>query len=126
MPICCFNRIKRYALGAPVVGSTNVVYALDACLPCLVRSDVFMLVSPVSTDSTLPPLIQLKTGQVLPVVFSSTAGEPEASAITGTAAYLATILTVNGVTTLNILNAMNNPATAAASASSSSSQDTGA
>lgn len=120
MAICCFNRIKRYALGAPVVGSTNVVYSIDACLPCLVKSDVFILVSPVSTDSTLPPLIQLKTGQVLPVVYSSTSGEPQAVALTGTAAYLATILTVNGVTTLNILNAMN-PASGATAAAGSGS-----
>lgn len=112
----CFNnntkRIKRYALGAPVVGSTNVVYSINACLKCLVRDDLFMLVSPVSTTSTLPPVVQLKNGQVLPVVYSSTTAAAQAVALTGTAAYLATIITVNGVCTLNILNAMN-PATTA-------------
>ena len=119
--MCCFNRMKRYALGAPVVGVDSVSYYLDACLPCLRRNDVFILIAPISTDSTLPPVVQLKTGQVLPVVYSSTSGEPQAVGLTGTAAYLATILTVKGVVTLNVLNANNPAATVASSPASSGS-----
>ena len=100
----------RYALGAPVVGTTNVIYSLRSTLCRLRQQDVFMLTVPATTTSTLPPAVQLCNGTVLPIVFSGTSAAAEASGLVGERVYLATIICVGGVATLNILNAAN-PAT---------------
>lgn len=103
----------EYALGAPVVGEANVIYALRSTLCRLRSQDVFLVRVPATTTSTLPPAVQLCNGTVLPVVFSSTGSAAEASGLIGERAYLATIICVGGVPTLNILNA-SNPAAAGA------------
>lgn len=97
----------RYALGAPVVGEANVIYSLRTTLCRLRSQDLFLITAPATTTSTLPPAIQLCNGTVIPVVFSSTGAAAEASGLIGERAYLATIICVGGVPTLNILNAMN-------------------
>ena len=103
---CKRNFFCRYALGAPVVGTTNVIYSLRSTLPRLLTQDIFILTVPVTTDSTLPPQVQLCDGTVLNVVFSSTADPAPAAALVGQRAYLGTVICLAGVPTLNILNAV--------------------
>ena len=88
---CRRNFFCRYALGAPVVGSTNVIYSMRTTLCRLMNQDLFIVTIPASTTSTLPPQVQLCNGTVLPIVFSS----------------------VDGAPTLNILNAVNAAAASA-------------
>lgn len=107
---CKRNFFCRYALGAPVVGTTNVIYSLRSTLCRLRQQDIFMLTVPATTTSTLPPAVQLCNGTVLPIVFSGSSAAAEASGLVGERVYLATIICVGGVATLNILNA-ENPAT---------------
>ena len=102
---CKRNFFCRYALGAPVVGETNVIYTLRSTLCKLLAQDLFLVTVPASTTSTLPPQVQLCDGTVLNVVFSSTADPADSSALIGQRVYLATVLCVAGVPTINILNA---------------------
>lgn len=111
---CKRNFFCRYALGAPVVGETNVIYALRSNLCRLRAQDLFLVTVPATTTSTLPPAVQLCNGTVLPVVFSSTGAAAQASGLIGERSYLATLICVAGVLTLNILNA-SNPAAAVSS-----------
>ncbi len=104
---CRRNFFCRYALGAPVVGSANVIYSMRTTLCRLMNQDLFIVTIPASTTSTLPPQVQLCNGTVLPIVFSSTEAAAQASGLLGQRAYLATIICVDGAPTLNILNAMN-------------------
>lgn len=103
---CKRNFFCRYALGAPVVGDTNVIYSLRTTLCKLMAQDVFILTVPVTTTSTLPPQVQLCDGTVLNVVYSSTADPASATALIGQRAYFATVLCIAGVPTVNILNAV--------------------
>ena len=105
--MCKRNFFCRYALGAPVVGDTNVIYSLRSTLAKLICQDLFLITVPVTTASTLPPQIQLCDGTVLNVVYSGTAGAADASALIGQRIYLATVLCIAGVPTVNILNAAN-------------------
>lgn len=105
--------LRKYALGAPIVGTEQVVYSLDKSLCELKESDLFILVVPATTDSTLPPVIQLCNGSLLPVVFSGTADAAEASGLIGNRAHLATIICIAGVATLNVFDAQNAAAAAA-------------
>lgn len=102
---CKRNFFCRYALGVPVVGETNVIYTLRSTLCKLLAQDLFMVTVPVTTTSTLPPQIQLCDGTVLNVVFSSTADAADSSALIGQRVYLATVLCVAGIPTINIINA---------------------
>lgn len=104
---CRRNFFCRYALGAPVVGSANVIYSLRTTLCRLMNQDLFILIVPASTTSTLPPQVQLCDGTILPISYSSTSSTAQASGLLGQYAYLATIVCVSGVPTLNILNALN-------------------
>lgn len=97
----------KYALGAPVVGQTNVIYSLNSTLCRLLAQDLFIVTIPTSTTSTLPPAIQLCNGTVLNVTYSLTSAAAQASGLVGGASYLARIVCVNGVPTMNILNATN-------------------
>lgn len=108
---CKRNFFCRYALGAPVVGTTNVIYSLRTTLPRLLTQDIFILTVPVTTDSTLPPQVQLCDGTVLNVVFSASADTASSAALVGQRAYLGTVICLSGVPTLNLLNAVN-PASA--------------
>lgn len=100
----------RYALEAPLVGTTNVIYSLRSTLCRLRQQDIFILTVQATTTSTLPPAVKLCNGTVIPIVFSGTSAAAEASGLVGERVYLATIICVGGVATLNILNAAN-PAT---------------
>lgn len=103
----------RYALGAPVAGTTNVVFSMRSTLCRLLEQDIFLLTVPVATTSTLPPQVILCDGTVLNIVYSGSASPADASALIGQRVYMGTILCVSGVPTLNILNATN-PAAAGA------------
>ena len=103
-PRCC---LRKYALGAPVVGTEQVVYSLNRCLCELKESDLFIVTIPASTTSTLPPVVQLCGGALLPIVFSGTADPAEASGLIGDRAHLATIICVDGVPTMNVFDAQN-------------------
>ena len=105
--MCKKNFFCRYALGAPIVGTTNVVYSLRSTLSKLVCQELFLITIPVTTTSTLPPQIQLCDGTVLNVVYSGSTAPADASALIGQRVYLATVLCVAGVPTVNILNAVN-------------------
>lgn len=102
---CPRNYFCNYALGAPVVGTESVVYSLRTCLEHLERQDLFLLTVPVTSTSALPAQVQLCNGRVLNVVFSSTAEAASASSLLGERVYLATLICISGVPTLNILNA---------------------
>lgn len=103
---CRRNYFCRYALGAPVVGETNVIYTLRTTLCKLLAQDLFIVTVPVTTTSDLPPQVQLCDGTVLNVVYSSSADPAAASALVGQRAYLATVICLAGVPTVNILNAV--------------------
>lgn len=103
--MCKRKFFRRYALGAPVVGTTNVIFSMRSTLCRLLAQDLFILTVPVATDSTLPPQVQLCDGTVLNIVYSSSADPADASALIGQRVYLGTIICVAGVPTLNILNA---------------------
>lgn len=108
---CCCNRYNvklcRYALGAPIVGTDSVVYTIRTTLCKLRKQDLFLIFVPASTASTLPPVLQLCDGSLLPVVYSGTADPAEASGLIGNRAHLATIICNEGVPTLNIFDAQN-------------------
>lgn len=107
---CCnkYNvNLCRYALGAPIVGTEQVVYTLRTTLCKLRKQDLFMLFVPASTASALPPVIQLCNGELLPVVFSGTADPAQAAGLIGNRAHLATIICNEGVTTINVFDAQN-------------------
>lgn len=111
--MCCYNcKLCKYALGAPIVGTTSVVYTIKTTLCKLRKQDLFLVFVPASTTSTLPPVLQLCNGDLLPVVFSGTDATAEAAGLLGNRAHLATIICNNGIPTLNVFDAQN-PATAA-------------
>lgn len=97
----------RYALGAPIVGTETVVYTIRTTLCKLKKQDLFLVFVPASTTSTLPPVLQLCDGSLLPVVFSGTAAAAQAAGLIGNRAHLATIICNEGVTTLNVFDAQN-------------------
>jgi hypothetical protein len=103
----CNTRLKTYALGAPIVGTEQVVYALWVSLCELTKRGLFYVSVPASTTSTLPPVVQLCNGQILPIVFSGTAEAAQASGLIGNRLHLATITCIEGVPTLNIFDAQN-------------------
>jgi hypothetical protein len=103
----CNIRPYRYALGAPIVGTEQVVYNIQASFCELRKRGLFLVFVPASTDSTLPPVIQLCDGSLLPIVFSGTATAAEASGLIGNRAHLATLVYINGVASLNIFDAQN-------------------
>lgn len=109
--MCNCNRFNvnlcRYALGAPIVGTASVVYTLRTTLCKLKKQDLFLVFVPASTTSTLPPVIQLCDGSLLPVVFSGTSAAAQAAGLIGNRAHLATIICNEGVTTLNVFDAQN-------------------
>lgn len=113
---CCVKRHPinpcRYALGAPIVGTEQVVYTIRTTLCKLKKQGLFLIFVPASTDSTLPPVLQLCDGSLLPVVFSGTADPAQAAGLIGNRAHLATIICNEGVPTLNVFDAQN-PAAAA-------------
>jgi hypothetical protein len=84
-----------------------VVYALWVSLCELTKRGLFYVSVPASTTSTLPPVVQLCNGQILPIVFSGTAEAAQASGLIGNRLHLATIACVNGEPTLNIFDAQN-------------------
>lgn len=103
----CPVRPYRYALGAPIVGTEQVVYALHESLCRLKKRGLFLVFVPASTDSTLPPVVQLCDGSLLPIVYSGTAATAEASGLIGNRAHLATIVCIDGAAALNIFDAQN-------------------
>lgn len=109
--MCCCQKYNaklcRYALGAPIVGTTQVVYSIRTTLCKLRKQDLFMIFVPASTTSTLPPVLQLCDGSLLPVVFSGTADPAQAGGLIGGRAHLATIICNDGVATLNVFDAQN-------------------
>lgn len=112
--MACFNcNLCKYALGAPIVGTASVVYTIKTTLCKLKKQDLFLIFVPASTTSTLPPVLQLCDGSLLPVVYSGTDAAAEASGLLGNRAHLATIICNNGVPTLNVFDAQN-PAAATA------------
>ena len=110
---CCNCNLCKYALGAPIVGTASVVYTIKTTLCKLKTQDLFLIFVPASTTSTLPPVLQLCDGSLLPVVYSGTDAAAEASGLLGNRAHLATIICNNGVPTLNVFDAQN-PAAATA------------
>lgn len=110
---CCNCNLCKYALGAPIVGTASVVYTIKTTLCKLKKQDLFLIFVPASTTSTLPPVLQLCDGSLLPVVYSGTDAAAEASGLLGNRAHLATIICNNGVPTLNVFDAQN-PAAATA------------
>ena len=112
--MACYNcKLCKYALGAPIVGTTSVVYTIKTTLCKLRRQDLFLIFVPASTTSTLPPVIQLCDGSLLPVVFAGTDAAAQASGLLGNRAHLATIICNNGVPTLNVFDAQNAAAASA-------------
>lgn len=103
----CPVRPYRYALGAPIVGTEQVVYVLHESLCRLKKRGLFLVFVPASTDSTLPPVVQLCDGSLLPIVYSGTAATAEASGLIGNRAHLATIVCIDGASALNIFDAQN-------------------
>ncbi len=110
----CNVRPYRYALGAPIVGREQVVYTLRESLCKLWKRGIFLVFVPASTDSTLPPVAQLCDGSLLPIVFSGTSADAQASGLIGNRAHLATIVYINGAAALNIFDAQNAAAGAGA------------
>lgn len=112
--MACYNcNLCKYALGAPIVGTASVVYTIKTTLCKLKKQDLFLIFVPASTTSTLPPVLQLCDGSLLPVVYSGTDAAAEASGLLGNRAHLATIICNNGVPSLNVFDAQN-PAAATA------------
>lgn len=106
--MACYNcNLCKYALGAPIVGTASVVYTIKTTLCKLKRQDLFLIFVPASTTSTLPPVLQLCDGSLLPVVYSGTDAAAEASGLLGNRAHLATIICNSGVPTLNVFDAQN-------------------
>lgn len=103
--MCKRKFFRRYALSAPVVETTNVLFSMRSTLCRLLTQDLFILTVPVSTASTLPPQVLLCDGTVLNIVYSSSADPADASALIRQRVYLGTIICVDGIPTLNILNA---------------------
>lgn len=103
----CSVRPYRYALGAPIVGTEQVVYTIKASFCELWKRGLFLVFVPASTTSTLPPVVQLCDGSLLPIVFSGTADAAQASGLIGNRAHLATLVYVNGVASLNVFDAQN-------------------
>lgn len=103
----CNIRPYRYALGAPIVGTEQVVYTISASLCEIKKRGLFLVFVPASTTSTLPPVLQLCDGSLVPIVYSGTSAEAEASGLIGNRAHLATLIFVNGVASLNIFDAQN-------------------
>ena len=82
--MACYNcNLCKYALGAPIVGTASVVYTIKTTLCKLKRQDLFLIFVPASTTSTLPPVLQLCDGSLLPVVYSGTDAAAEASGLPG-------------------------------------------
>lgn len=109
--MCCVKRNPvnpcRYALGAPIVGTEQVVYTVKTTLCKLKKQGLFLVFVPASTTSTLPPVLQLCDGSLLPIVYSGTADAAQASGLIGNRAHLATIICNEGVVTLNVFDAQN-------------------
>ena len=83
--MACYNcNLCKYALGAPIVGTASVVYTIKTTLCKLKRQDLFLIFVPASTTSTLPPVLQLCDGSLLPVVYSGTDAAAEASGSSAT------------------------------------------
>ena len=104
---CCNVRPRTYALGAPIVGTEQVVYSLFVSLCELCKRGLFYVSIPASTTSTLPPVVQLKDGRILPIVFSGTSDAAQASGLIGNRLHLATITCIDGEPTLNVFDAQN-------------------
>ena len=106
---CCYCNVRprTYALGAPIVGTEQVVYTLLVSLCELCKRGLFYVSVPASTDSVLPPVVQLKNGSILPIVFSGTSADAQASGLIGNRLHLATIACVNGAPALNVFDAQN-------------------
>ena len=104
---CCNPRPRTYALGAPIVGTEQVVYSLCVTLCELCKRGLIYVSVPASTTSTLPPVVQLKDGRILPIVFSGTAAAAQASGLIGNRLHLATIACVDGEPALNVFDAQN-------------------
>lgn len=109
--MCCCKKYNvklcSYALGAPIVGTEQVVYSIRTTLCKLRKQDLFLVFVPASTTSTLPPVLQLCDGALLPVVFSGTSDPAQAVGLIGGRAHLATIICNDGVATLNVFDAQN-------------------
>lgn len=97
----------RYALGAPIVGTEQVVYTIRTTLCKLKRQGLFLVFVPASTTSTLPPVLQLCDGSLLPIVFSGTTAAAQAAGLIGNRAHLATIICNEGAYALNVFDAQN-------------------
>lgn len=104
---CCNVSPRTYALGAPIVGTEQVVYTLLVSLCELCKRGLFYVSVPASTASTLPPVVQLRDGRILPIVFSGTSDAAQASGLIGNRLHLATIACVDGEPTLNVFDAQN-------------------
>ena len=105
--VCCGVRPRTYALGAPIVGTEQVVYSLLVSLCELCKRGLFYVSVPASTTSTLPPVVQLKDGRILPIVFSGTSDVAQASGLIGNRLHLAVVTCVDGEPTLNVFDAQN-------------------
>lgn len=97
----------RYALGAPIVGTTQVIYSIRTTLCKLRKQGLFLVFVPASTTSTLPPVVQLCDGSLLPIVFSGTTATAQAVGLIGGRAHLATIICNDGASALNVFDAQN-------------------
>ena len=84
-----------------------MVYSLLVSLCELCKRGLFYVSVPASTASTLPPVVQLKDGRILPIVFSGTAVAAQSSGLIGGRLHLATITCVTGEPTLNVFDAQN-------------------
>lgn len=105
--VCCGVRPRTYALGAPIVGTEQVVYSLLVSLCELCKRGLFYVSVPASTTSTLSPVVQLKDGRILPIVFSGTSDAAQASGLIGNRLHLAAITCVDGEPALNVFDAQN-------------------
>lgn len=103
----CNTKLQTYALGAPIVGTEQVVYSLCVSLCELAKRGLFYVSVPASTTSTLPPVVQLRNGQILPIVFSGTSDAAQASGLIGNRLHLATITCIDGSPALNVFDAQN-------------------
>ena len=105
--VCGNVRPRTYALGAPVVGEEQVVYSLCVTLCELCKRGLVYVSVPASTTSTLPPVVQLKDGSILPIVFSGTSATAQASGLIGNRLHLAAIACLDGEAALNVFDAQN-------------------
>lgn len=105
--VCCGVRPRTYALGAPIVGTEQVVYSLLVSLCELCKRGLIYISVPASTTSTLPPVVQLKDGRILPIVFSGTSDAAQASGLIGNRLHLAAVTCVDGEPALNVFDAQN-------------------